>query len=108
VGPGKDFTLTPGGDGILKVSGALNIGTVTRIRQASLDYFHDAASVPRSIELTEVTSADSAGLALLIEWLRLGKQQNCTIKYMNLPAQMLPLARLFGVDHLLHQPVVNT
>ena len=106
MGPDKDFTLTPGADGTLQVSGALNIGTVTRIRQASLAYFIDPASVPRSIELAGVTSADSAGLALLIEWLRLGRQQNCTIKYMNLPSQMLPLARLFGVDHLLHQTVV--
>ena len=102
MGPDKDFSLTPGGDGTLVVTGALNIATVTRIRQASLDYFHDAVSVPRAIELAGVTSADSAGLALLIEWLRLGKQQNCDIKFINLPVQMLPLARLFGVDHLLH------
>ena len=102
MGPDKDFALTLNGDGTLILTGALNIATVTRIYRESLDYFHDAVSVPRSIELAGVTSADSAGLALLIDWIRLGKQQDCNIRFLNLPAQMLPLARLFGVDHLLH------
>lgn len=99
----KEFALAPGGDGTLIVTGALNIATVTRIHRESLGHFHDAVSVPRSIDLAGVTSADSAGLALLIEWVRLGKQQDCDIKFLNMPTQMLPLARLFGVDHLLLQ-----
>lgn len=102
MAPDKEFTLAPGGDGNLVLTGALNIATVTRIHRESLGYFHDALSVPRSIDLRGVTSADSAGLALLIEWIRLGRQQDCDIKFLNMPAQMLPLARLFGVDHLLH------
>jgi len=102
VGPDKEFELAPGGDGTLVLTGVLTIATVTRIHRESLGYFHDAVSVPRSIDLSGVTSADSAGLALLIEWVRLGQKQNSDIKFMNMPAQMLPLARLFGVDHLLH------
>ena len=102
MGPDRDFTIAPGLDGSLVLTGALNITTVTRIHQESLGYFHDAVSMPGSIDLTGVTSADSAGLALLIEWIRLGKKQNCNIRFLNLPAQLLPLARLFGVDHLLH------
>ena len=102
MGPDKIFEITPGLDRSLVLTGALNITTVTRIHQESLGYFNDAVSVPESINLTGVTSADSAGLALLIEWIRLGKKHNCNIRFLNLPAQLLPLAKLFGVDHLLH------
>ena len=101
MAPDKEFALAPVGDGTLVLTGVLTIATVTRIHRESLGYFHETVAAPRSINLSGVTGADSAGLALLIEWVRLGKQQNCAIKFQNMPAQMLPLARLFGVDHLL-------
>jgi len=101
VAPDKEFELASGGAGTLLLSGVLNITTVTRIHRESLGYFLNAVAVPGSIDLSGVTRADSAGLALLIEWIRLGRKQNCAIKFQNMPAQMLPLARLFGVDHLL-------
>ena len=99
--PDKDFALAAGGDGTLVITGLLTIATVTRIYRESLGYFRDAVALPRLINLSGVTSADSAGLALLIEWTRLGRKQNFPVKFENMPAQMLPLARLFGVDHLL-------
>ena len=100
--PDRDYQLATDGDGSLVLTGVLNITTVTRIHQDFLGKFLDAVSIPESIDLTGVTSADSAGLALLIEWIRLGKKQDRKIKFHNIPAQMLPLAGLFGVDHLLH------
>lgn len=101
VAPDKEFALAPVGDGTLVLTGVLTIATVTRILRESLGYFHEAVAAPGSINLSGVTSADSAGLALLIEWVRLGRKQNCHVKFVNMPVQMLPLARLFGVDHLL-------
>ena len=102
MAPDKEFALAPGSDGTLVLTGVLTIATVTRIHRESLGYFHDAVAVPKSIDLSGVNSVDSAGLALLIEWVRLGRKQNCAIKFQNMPAQMMPLARLFGIDHLLH------
>lgn len=84
------------------VTGMLNITTVNRIHQESLGSFQDTVSIPASIDLTGVNSVDSAGLALLIEWVRLGRRQNRNITFLNIPTRMLPLARLFGVEHLLH------
>jgi len=102
VKPDRDFQLSAGDDGSLVVTGVLDKTTVTRILQESQNSFRDAVSMPGSIDLTGVNSVDSSGLALLIEWVRLGRRQNRTIKILNIPAQMLPLARLFGVEHLLH------
>jgi len=102
VRPDREYQLSTNGDGSLVLTGVLNKTTVTRIHEESLGSFRDAASTPQSIDLTGVSSVDSAGLALLIEWVRLGRRQNRNIKFLNIPARMLPLARLFGVEHLLH------
>lgn len=101
MSPDKEFALAPAGDGTLVLTGVLTLATVTSIHRESLDYFNGAVAAPTSINLSGVTGADSAGLALLIEWIRLGRKQNCHVKFVNMPVQMLPLARLFGVDHLL-------
>jgi Predicted NTP binding protein (contains STAS domain) len=97
----NDFILEQGRDGSLELTGALNLSTVPRIYQESLSYFIDSGSIPGTIDLAGVNSADSAGLALMIEWLRLAKKQNSRISFRNIPVQITPLARLFGVDHLL-------
>jgi phospholipid transport system transporter-binding protein len=51
--------------------------------------------------LSAVTHADSAGLALLLEWLRYGKLNNKPVRYQNLPAQLQSLAAISEVDTLL-------
>lgn len=52
---------------------------------------------PQILDLLEVTRTDSAGLALLIE---LRKQMD-TLIFQNIPAQMLTLATVNGVQDLL-------
>lgn len=53
------------------------------------------------VDLGSVTRADSAGLALLIEWLRLARRQNLTITYRNLPAQLLQIAHVSELQDVL-------
>ena len=48
-----------------------------------------------------VTDGDSAGLALLIEWLRLAKDAQRSIQFANMPGQIGALARISEVDDLL-------
>jgi anti-anti-sigma regulatory factor len=54
-----------------------------------------------SIDLAGVTRSDSAGLALLIEWLRESEQLGKTITFLNMPAQMQSIARVCGLDGIL-------
>ncbi len=48
-----------------------------------------------------VGESDSAGLALLIEWLRLARQRAKTIHFANVPAQIEALARISEVEDLI-------
>ena len=53
------------------------------------------------IDLAGVTASDSAGLALLIEWLSVARGAHRGLHYENIPSQLYQLARLSEVDELL-------
>ena len=54
-----------------------------------------------TIDLQQVTQADSAGLALLIEWLRQARKANVSLSFSNIPPQMLVLIRVNGLQDTL-------
>lgn len=51
------------------------------------------------IDLAKVTTADSAGLALLIEWIKQSKRYNTKLVFKNIPKQLLTLAKLSGLEN---------
>ena len=53
------------------------------------------------VDLGGVGASDSAGLALLIEWLRVARQGGQAIRFANVPAQIEALARISEVEDLL-------
>jgi phospholipid transport system transporter-binding protein len=83
----------------INVVGDLTFTTVNDLLVAARRIF--APLKVLSIDLTEVSCSDSAGLALLIDWMRLAKQQNKNIVFHNIPDQMLAMAHASGLDELL-------
>ena len=83
----------------LRVSGELSFKSVPELVANSRNFFKGSNSF--DVDLVDVKRADSAGVALLIEWQRQTKQQNKSIDFYNIPSQMLAIARLSGVDELL-------
>jgi phospholipid transport system transporter-binding protein len=53
------------------------------------------------IDLAQVTHTDSAGLALLVEWMREASRQSARIDFLHLPAQMLALAEAANLEQVL-------
>ena len=53
------------------------------------------------VDLKAVTRADSAGLALLVEWLRESETAGNDIVFINVPPQLLSIARVCGLDEIL-------
>ncbi len=85
--------------GVALVKGALTFGSVGPLLAVGRDAI--ASGRAGSIDLAGVDRADSAGLALLIEWLSIARQAGREIRYRNLPAQIRQLARLSEVEELL-------
>ena len=81
-----------GPDGRFRLSGALTFETVPEL----LDRSRKLLPFERALD-----RIDSAGLALLIEWLRLAAAHGQTIAFRQAPAQMRDLARVSGLDGVL-------
>lgn len=91
--------VTHNHDGVMFIEGALTFDSVRKVFQTSLALLRSLDSI--RIDLANVTHSDSAGLALLIEWKRVAKQNNKTISFENLPKQLLSLARVSKVETIL-------
>jgi phospholipid transport system transporter-binding protein len=93
------FAITTDGDGRVKASGELSFETAARALRCGLDLLRpDGAWV---IDLSGVTSGDSAGIAVLVEWLAAVRAAGGNVRYEGVPTQMLAIARISDLDDLL-------
>lgn len=81
------------------VSGALTFDTVPGLYHVSTAWF--AGDGELVLDLGQVTRADSAGLALMIEWLRRAQGANRRLRFANIPAQVQTLIRVNGLQDAL-------
>ena len=74
------------------IQGDLSFATVNDLLERSRTLFVGEAEL--EIDLSGVSHADSAGLALLIEWLKNARSQHLKIKYLSMPLQLTALAEI--------------
>lgn len=74
------------------ISGALTFETVPDLYKASGAWFEVEGDL--TLDLAQVTNADSAGLALLLEWLRRARAAKRNLRFANIPAQVQSLMRI--------------
>lgn len=91
------------GGGRFRVSGVLDATTVGELLKQSAERFSNIDRL--EVDLAGVSDGDSAGLALLIEWLRLAKDSQRPIHFANVPGQISALARISEVEDLLSASV---
>jgi phospholipid transport system transporter-binding protein len=84
------------------VAGDLSFETVPALYQESLGWF--AGDGELVIDLARVTRTDSAGLALLLEWLRRAHTARRPLRFVNIPAQVQTLIRINGLTDALSVP----
>jgi phospholipid transport system transporter-binding protein len=92
------FTNMGGGHWLLE--GELDFNTVPEVLQHTGACMRDVPWI--IVDLKGVTRADSAGLALLVEWLRESERAGLSISFVNVPAQLLSIARVCGLEEILH------
>ncbi len=91
-------TLVENRDGALHLRGPLVFGSVGAALTQSL------ALLPRQgvavIDMSDVAQADSAALALLIEWRKFAARQGLRLELRGVPAQLRALAAAAGLETL--------
>jgi len=96
---GAAAALTATGPGAFAVTGAVTFATAGALLEEGRAQFAGQSAV--AVNLREVNRIDSAGLALLLEWLRQAQTEQRALTFTGLPEKLLAIARLSGVDGLL-------
>ena len=87
------------GDGRFAVSGEMTFATAEKLLRASENLFDDHTQI--DVDLSEVTDSDSAGLALLLEWVTWANHSVREIRFTGMPEKVLAIARTTEVEPLL-------
>lgn len=93
------FNVERRGEGLYAVSGELTFDTVPAVWQETRDWFTEGGAVV--IDLAGVNRADSAGLALLLEWLRGAERRDARVAFEHLPVQIQAMAHLTALESVL-------
>lgn len=86
--------------GYFRLTGELVFATVPEIHEQGIALF-DAAGEDLHIDLHDVSHTDSAGIVLLIGWMRYASKKNKTLQFLNIPAQMWAIAQVSSLDQIL-------
>jgi len=95
----SDFTLEDHGDGCFALSGEMSFDTAERILKESEEPFEEHTQL--KIDLSGVTLSDSAGLALLLEWVTWANHTVREIQFNGMPERVLAIAKTTEVEGLL-------
>jgi phospholipid transport system transporter-binding protein len=91
---------------VLSLSGGLSFETLPEVLVQSAQYAERPDLPDRlTIDFSAVTDVDSSAVALLLEWRRQAAERGKKLEFVNLPANLLALAELYGVaDLIVAQP----
>lgn len=92
------FTLD-GRDGRYRLSGTAGIASARALLEAGSAAFRGQPQV--ELDLSGVSAADGAGLAVLLAWLSRARSAGQTLRFVAMPENLTALARVCGVDSML-------
>jgi len=87
---------------VLRLEGPLSFDSLPRVLEQS-DAYESRTDLPDrlTIDFEGVTAVDSSAVALLLEWRRRAIAHGKQLSFVNLPANLLALAQLYGVTELI-------
>ncbi len=93
------FELKDLGDGKFALSGEMTFETAERILRQSEEPFEEHTQL--EIDLSGVSGSDSAGLALLLEWVTWANHTVREVRFTGLPERVMAIAKTTEVEGLL-------
>jgi phospholipid transport system transporter-binding protein len=91
-------TLQSAGDRQLLLAGTIDFDSVPGLHRELVPYLKRGTSL--SIDLKQVERFNSAGLALLLQWLEDARARDVDLTFLNLPAAHGELASLYNLSGL--------
>jgi phospholipid transport system transporter-binding protein len=95
-------SAAPASGEVLALNGALSFETLPAVLAESAQYTARSDLPERlTIDFAGITAVDSSAVALLLEWRREALRLKKVLEFINLPANLLALATLYGVAELI-------
>ncbi len=85
------------GAGLVAVDGDMTFSGIDKKVSTAFEFLTQSKQI--TVDLSGVMNADSAGLALLIEWIKFARSKRVQFKIKNVPNQILNLAKLSGLEN---------
>lgn len=101
----KSATIKKTEDGRLAITGELDFNNVVEFWQESLVLMKDLNEL--HFDLSAITHCNSAGIALLLEWIKYARREKKSLSFRNIPQQLLSIAKVTGVDQILQDNEVS-
>jgi len=86
-------------EGVVRLTGTLDFATVPDLHRATHGLLSGRDAL--IVDVSAVGQVNSAGVALLLEWLAEARRRGCDLSFRGLPESVLAVARLSGAEHLL-------
>ncbi len=99
----QQATITAQDGGLYLIHGEMSFSSVNQLLIDSQACFKSSSMVV--FDLAGVQQADSAGVALLVEWFKLAKQQQKPLQFLNIPLQMRAIVEVS--DLIQHLPITE-
>lgn len=95
----SDFELSDLGDGRFRLSGDVSFRTAESVLRASDDLFRTDRDV--HVDLSAISHTDSAGMALLLEWLSKADRAGVKLRFAGIPEKIKAIAVTAEIDDFL-------
>ncbi len=94
----QNIEITRSTEGAYTLKGNLIFSTINKAVLNTLDFKQTSSSI--TIDLQQVGEIDSAGLALLIEWIKFARAHQKKLHFDNIPTQLTALAKLSYISEI--------
>ena len=91
-----DFKVNASEKGQIKIEGILDFNTVNSVKKQTIGLFNASSEI--QFDLSAVSQANSAALALLLEWLKIAQKNQVSLSFSNFPEHLRQLARVYGIE----------
>lgn len=99
--PNVEWRVERAGDASLRVTGALTFATAARAWSEGERELARCQGPRIEIDCSGLSAADSAGLAVLVQWLASGRRQGREVALRGLPRAVVDIARISELEELI-------
>lgn len=99
------FEIETTGPGRYAIRGVLTFANARRARNEGLSALHASSESDLEIDCSRITQSDSAGLAVMLDWMAIMKREGRPLCFSQVPCLLLAVARISGVEDMLRRCV---